>query len=401
MVLAGDLLDSRGRFLLGKGAVLQDKNIQTLKSWGITEADITGFNRGKASEETMPPITPEIFKKCEDHVAILFQYANGDHEVIRELRRLRLLYLAKKLSMGEHLPEIEDTKTGAVDIPRRKEGVLSAQDLLCNAQLTSFPDIYYRITRILNDPGSSAFQLAEVISKDTSLSTKLLKLANSVFYGLPTKVDSVTRAITIIGLNEIGTLAMGVLAIRFFKGIPQKLINMKEFWIHSLACGTLAGILARDKTGLAEERFFVGGMLHDMGRLVIAMAMPEHTKQAILESRKRLIPLHKMEKEMFGYDHAEIASLLLSKWDLPEELVNMVGFHHDPAGAPNPLDASLVHFANIIAVACQFGSSGEIFVPPLADKAWELISASPSVLAPAISQTERLVKEIIKDFIDE
>jgi len=403
MVLDSDLLDPKGRFLLGKGAVLQDKNIQTLKIWGITEADIRGLNREKAAEDTMPQISPEIMKKSEDYAAFLFQCSNSDHEAIRELKRLRILSLAKKLSAGEKLPEIDVFKRIAdlEEISPRREKLLSIDDLLSNAQLTSFPDIYYRITRILNDPDSSAYQLAEVISKDTSLSTKLLKLANSVFYGLPAKVDSVTRAITVIGLNEIGTLAMGVVAIRFFKGIPQKLVNMKDFWVHSISCGTLASILVRNKTDLAEERYFVAGMLHDIGRLVIAMAMPEHTKQAILEAQKRLIPLHSAEKEILGFDHAEIAALLLEKWDLPEELIHMVEFHHHPLVAPNLLDASIIHFANLTTIACQFGSSGEIFVPSLADKAWNLISASTSVLAPAISQTERLVKEIVKDFIDE
>jgi putative nucleotidyltransferase with HDIG domain len=404
MVLASDLKDSVGRFLLRQGTVIQDKHIHILKSWGITEADIEGLDRKKASDEIKLQIDPDILQKCEDYASALFQYSNSDHEAIRELKRLRVLHLAKMISGGENLPEIDvvETKESAISISEAadKEKLLSAEVLIKNVQLTSFPDIYYRITKVLNDPKSSASHLAEVISKDTSLSTKLLRIANSAFYGLPSKVDTVTRAITFIGLNEISTLAMGVLAMRFFKNIPQKLIDMKTFWIHSIACGTIASIIARNKKGLGEERFFVAGMLHDVGRLVTAITLPQKTVQAILESKKRLTPLFKIEKEIFGYDHAKVAALLLRKWNFPVALENMVGFHHEPAGAPQPLDASIIHFANIMSLSCQFGHSGEIFVPPLSGKAWETISISPGVLAPAISQTERLINEIMKDFVD-
>jgi len=300
MVLAGDIKDSMGRFLLRQGIALQDKHIEIFKSWGITEADIEGIDQKKASEETTQQIDPDILQKCENYASRLFQYSNNEHEAIKELKRLRILQLVKILSGGGSLPEIENVEGKESDIhiacAGEQEQLLSAEALVKNVQLTSFPDIYYRINKAINDTRSSAFYLAEVISKDTSLSTNLLKIANSAFYGLPSKVDTITRAITLIGLNEISTLAMGVLAMRFFKGIPQKLIDMKTFWIHSIACGSIASIIARNKKGLEEERFFVAGMLHDMGRLVTAITLPQRTVQAVLESRKKLNPLFKVEK---------------------------------------------------------------------------------------------------------
>ena len=404
MVLAGDIKDSMGRFLLRQGIALQDKHIEIFKSWGITEADIEGIDQKKASEETTQQIDPDILQKCENYASRLFQYSNNEHEAIKELKRLRILQLVKILSGGGSLPEIENVEGKESDIhiacAGEQEQLLSAEALVKNVQLTSFPDIYYRINKAINDTRSSASYLAEVISKDTSLSTNLLKIANSAFYGLPSKVDTITRAITLIGLNEISTLAMGVLAMRFFKGIPQKLIDMKTFWIHSIACGSIASIIARNTKGLEEERFFVAGMLHDMGRLVTAITLPRRTVQAVLESRKKLTPLFKVEKEIFGYDHAWVASLLLQKWNFPVALENMVKFHHEPAGAPQPLDASIIHFANIMSIACQFGHSGEIFVPPLMDRAWNALSIYPSMLAPTISQAERMVNEMMKDFTD-
>jgi HD-like signal output (HDOD) protein len=404
MVLADDIKDAMGRFLLRQGIVLQDKHIEIFKSWGITEANIEGIDQKIASEEMTQQIDPDILRKCDNYASLLFQYSNNDHEAIKELKRLRILQLVKIMSSGGNLPEIETVAGSERPMPgsrtAEQEMPLSAEALVKNAKLSSFPDIYYRINKVLNDPQSSASYLAEVISKDTSLSTNLLKIANSAFYGLPSKVDTVTRAITLIGLNEISTLAMGVLAMRFFKNIPQKLIDMKTFWIHAIACGSFASIIARSKKGLEEERYFVAGMLHDMGRLVAAIMLPQRTVQAIRESRNKKIPLFKIEKEIFGYDHAWVASLLLKKWNFPVVLENMVKFHHEPAGAPQPLDASIIHFSNIMAIACQFGHSGEIFVPPLMDRAWNALSISPSMLAPAVSQAERMINEMMKDFTD-
>lgn len=143
MILASDLLDAKGRFLLKRSTVLQDKHIQTLKIWGITEADIVGFNQEKAAEETLLQFDPEVLRKCESYVAKLFLYSRSEHEAMRELRRLRVLQLAGKLTAGENLPELEygEDWKGGISPPETKEELLSMNHLLSNVQLASFPDI--------------------------------------------------------------------------------------------------------------------------------------------------------------------------------------------------------------------------------------------------------------------
>ena len=162
----------------------------------------------------------------------------------------------------------------------------------------------------------------------------LLRLANSAFYGLPSKTDSITRAVTLIGTKEISTLAMGVLAIRFFKDIPQQLINMKTFWTHSVACGIIAGILAQHKIGFTEEKFFIAGLLHDIGRLIMSMGLPRNMTYAVSQSRRGSTPLYEIEDEIFGFNHTKAAALLMQKWEFPIALKNMVRHHHDPIGFP-------------------------------------------------------------------
>ena len=402
MVLATNLVDTTGRCLLAQGAVIQQKHIRIMKSWGITEADVKDIDQEQAASEAMAEIDPFLARKCEDYVTPFFRNSNQDHEVMKEIRRLTVTRLAKRWSENPGLEEVS-VDLDAVEVSERlpDENVIPLQKLVANGQLASFPDIYFRIDKALRDPKSSVSHLADIISTDTSLSAKLLRLANSAFYGLPSKTDSVTRAITLIGTKEISTLATGILAIRYFKDIPQKLINMEAFWTHSVACGLFASILAQRKIGFSEEKFFIGGLLHDIGRLIMAVGLPQSMAHTVILSRKRSVPLNVVEAEIFGFDHTQTAALLMQKWEFPATLENMVRFHHDPVLSPNPLEASIIHVADIMAIAFQFGHSGEVMIPPLNVKAWEALAVSQSVIEPTLDQAERLVNETIKDFLYE
>jgi putative nucleotidyltransferase with HDIG domain len=402
MVLAEDLVDARGRFLLAQGAVIQEKQLRVMKIWGITEADVEGVDPGEAASRAMAAIDPELLRRCEDYVTPFFRNSNQEYEVMREMRRLSVLHLAKRCMAGATFPEmeVEAGSADAGDAPT-DEKIIAPPGLMRHIQLASFLDVYYRIDEVLKDSKSSASHLADVIGKDTSLSAKLLRLANSAFYGVPSKIDTVTRAITFIGTKEISTLAMGVLAIRFFKGIPIRFIDMKTFWTHSVACGAFASILAQCKTGLSEERFFVAGLLHDIGRLVMFLGLPRNTTYAIGESRRRSVPLFVVENERFHYDHTKVGEALLEKWDFPLTLQLAVRYHHEPMRSPHPLESSIIHLADIMAIAFQFGHSGEIAVPPLEVDAWEALGISTSMIIPALAHAERLVNEMTKEFLYE
>jgi putative nucleotidyltransferase with HDIG domain len=402
MILAENLVDTTGRCLLAQGSVIQDRHIHIMKSWGITEADVEGISHEQAVSSAMVEIDPELVKKCADYMEPFFRHSNKEHEVMQEIRRLSILRLARDRSgppgIREFCPDLEniDTRETLPD-----EEIVPLLRLVINCRLASFPDIYYRIDKVLKDPMSSVSHLADTISTDPSLSATLLRLANSAFYALPSKTESVIRAVTLIGTKEISTLAMGILATRFFRDIPQNLINMKNFWAHSVACGLFASILAQHKIGFSEEKFFIAGLLHDIGRLIMAMGLPKNMAYAVGQSRRRSIPLNEIEEEVFGFNHTKVAALLMQKWEFPITLENMVRFHHDPAGSPNPLESSIIHVADIMAIAFQFGHSGEVIVPPLNAKAWEALAISQSVIEPTLAQTERLVNETVRDFLYE
>ena len=165
---------------------------------------------------------------------------------------------------------------------------------------------------------------------------------------------------------------------------------MESFWRHSIACGIIAKILAVYRRDANVERFFVAGILHDIGRLIIFTSMPD-TAQELLErcgNDKEL--LFRKEREVMGFDHADVGEALLKEWKLPTSLREMVSTHHNPLRAKHfPVESAAVHVADIIAHSMQLGNSGDHLVPPLEPKAWEVLDFSPAILTSVLDQTER------------
>jgi HD-like signal output (HDOD) protein len=408
MVLASDLKDSLGRFLLGRGTVIEEKHIRVMKIWGITSADIEGTDQEHAAQEEMRQIDPQQLPKIQKYINSFFcdSAPAVEHEALKEIKRLCVLRVAQRIDAGFiTISELEEKLQKDADARLSKplkppqEKIIPAPDLVNRSiQLSSFPDIYYQIIKVMNDTKSSASHLAEVVGNDPGLSAILLKMINSAFYGLPAKVSSIVRAIALIGGNELSTLAMGISVIRYFKDIPPEMVDMKKFWMHSVAVGVFARLLVHHKVGLSEEELFIGGLLHDIGRLVIFRAYPHSAAYAMQLAEKRRIPLFEAERKVLGYDHAAVAGLLLEKWNFPKTLQQMIKYHHLPLVSQRPLEAAIVSLSNILATAMRFGYSGNRFIPSFDEKIWAAIDLSTSVLMPSVKQADRQVNEVLRIF---
>lgn len=159
---------------------------------------------------------------------------------------------------------------------------MAADDILNRApDLPSLPDVYYRVETVLEDPNFSLEQLSEAIQVDPSISTRLLKLANSAYYGFPSKIDTITRAATIIGTQEIRELILATAVISIFQGMPVGAVSMRSFWEHSIACGLAARAIADCRGEANVERFYVAGLLHDIGRLVLYLGQPHEMNELL------------------------------------------------------------------------------------------------------------------------
>lgn len=261
----------------------------------------------------------------------------------------------------------------------------------------SLPLVYEELNQAINDPSSSSSTIGDIISKDMGLAARLLRIANSALYSFPSRIDTVSQAIIVIGIQQLRDLTLGTSVIELFEGISIDLVNMDSFWRHSIACGICARVLATYRREANVERFFVTGLLHDIGRLVMYMKLPDHARNALVRCKSSGELLYKVERELMECDHSDIGGALLQFWKLPTNLVEGIAHHHSPLSASRyPVEAALVHVADIIANAMQIGSTGERFVPPLVGEAWQRTGLSESVMVPTLQEVDRQIADTIE-----
>ena len=248
---------------------------------------------------------------------------------------------------------------------------------LVGSWAASPPILYYQLREKLDDPDSSFDDLALIIKTDPAMSARLLKIVNSAFYGFDEKVDTLTHALNIIGTEQLTDLALAAIVTSRFEGIPRDLINMETFWMHSIACGIAARKIAKRMPGVEAEKMYLGGMLHDIGSLILFKESPEDSKKILLRCKESGENLFKVEKEILGYDHAEVGALLLSEWKLSGRLAEMVKYHHQPANAGEYLkEACIIARADALVYEMKIGNSGEPGVPELDPRVFEVIPIS-------------------------
>jgi len=223
--------------------------------------------------------------------------------------------------------------------------------------LVSPPDVCIKVFELIESNDAGAQDIGDVISRDPSLTARLLRLVNSAFYGFSRRVDTVSRAITVVGVRELYSLVIAVSAIKSFTNLPNSLVNVDTFWRHGIYTGLIARALAKRCRVLHPERMFIAGMMHDIGSLVLYNRMPEVCADLLLVCDGDEGILHQAELSELGFSHADLGGALLNTWMLPETLQEAVGYHHMPSYALNSeLEASIVHLAENLANRSQIGA---------------------------------------------
>ncbi|MGR3173908.1 MAG: HDOD domain-containing protein [Candidatus Scalindua sp.] len=228
--------------------------------------------------------------------------------------------------------------------------------------MPTLPTVALRVLEVTSNPGSSANDLMEIIGPDVSLTTKILKIANSPFYGLTREVSSLQHAVTVLGFKEIRNLVISTVAFESFKNFKQDdKFDIKKFWRHSFCCGLAAKIIAVDLKSTSNE-LFVAGLIHDIGKLVMYIAFPvEFLKLVDMMSPLKLkYTAFEAEKNIFEMIHDEVGMKLLQKWLFPESLITAVGFHHHPLEADKKSSFPIiVHVADILAHVYEMQAEDE------------------------------------------
>lgn len=263
--------------------------------------------------------------------------------------------------------------------------------------LVTLPDVFIRINQLVSDPNSSIADIAKVVSQDPSFTVRLLRVANSSFYGFSTTIDTAAKAVSIIGTNQIRSLALATSVASSFEGLPNTLVSMEHFWRHSLYCALAARILAKQVRKCDPDAVFTAALLHDIGELVIFNRLPQQAKEAlllVLDSADEL-PVYQAEQQVIGFDHSKVGGELARQWKLPPMLEECIEFHHNMQPTLHyPREVALVHIANILALMAEVRTLDPKDVSPIDPRAWEILDLDAEL---AIEETVSAAQEEIAE----
>jgi len=247
--------------------------------------------------------------------------------------------------------------------------------------LPTVPETLRRLSRIIEKPNVSLTEIAGFVQSDPALTFRILKMVNSAVYGFPGRIASVSHAIMLLGLNVVKGLLLG---ISVFELMQKAMAGLYE---HSMGCAAASRIIAQKK-GLREpEEAYVAGLIHDIGKVVMALEFTKAYEAALACAEQENISIERAEKQFFADNHPVLGGVLSEKWRFPKKLTEAILYHHQPSSAELfPLETAIVHLADILTKARGLGFSGDQIVPIVDDAAFDRLQL-----------TEQDILEVFRD----
>ena len=296
--------------------------------------------------------------------------------------------------MGTVTINMEDYEKAGADADVLRMVINKIEDL------PPLPLIVHKILSLTQDETSNTSELGQVISNDQALAAKVLRIANSPLYHVSSVVTSISHAVALLGFRSIRNLAMGISTMDTFnQSAENPLLLRQQFWEHSLATALASKALADRIRHRQPDEAFVGGLLHDIGRMVFNQFFPESFSEAIREADRTRQPLQKTEKQEIGISHTLVGKLLLQKWNLPPALADGVACHHDPpikdGVDPSRLDIALIIMVadTLTKIAC-IGFGGDPYIHDADPRLWSLLPLEHSDYGAIIAELFKNVEEI-------
>ncbi len=247
--------------------------------------------------------------------------------------------------------------------------------------LPTLPSVITQITSMTSNPQTNAADIGKLIGNDPSLSSKILKLINSAYYGFPRKIQSVTKAIVLLGFNKVKNIALSASVLDAFKDKNSQSIpnfDFYQFWEHSVSVGICAEVVAKHTRAQLTDDAFIGGLLHDVGKVIIAIFLEEGADIfANAEATKRTFSQAALEK--IEIDEAKVGALLAEHWNFPENLVRSIRYSIHPDKTRQFRDVvGCIHLGKVLASSLGFPATGDHAMPVVSRQVWEELELEES-----------------------
>lgn len=270
--------------------------------------------------------------------------------------------------------------------------------------LPTLPIVAQQILNLIASPSSDMEQIAGVITRDQAITAKVIKIINSAFYGFRNRISSIQHAIVILGLNTVKNLVLGVSVVKTFEeNAKASIFNRERFWLHAfstaLAAKRIAQKLGRDNF----EDYFLAGLLHDIGILVIDQFFHDLFLEILNRSIQEKTGYLEIEKDVLGLHHGDIGGFLGERWNLPYFLLHAMIYHHSmkyipPEAIENKEIIGLTHIADITSVAMGFGTFIENYNPTRDQDTFQKIAPSDDVLKEIGLQVKQETNGLIREW---
>ena len=260
--------------------------------------------------------------------------------------------------------------------------------------LPTLPSVIVQVNEKVNNPKTSALDLARTILEDQALTARLLRLVNSPFYGFPRRVATVTEAVTILGFHPVRNLLLTASVVDLLVSEEAPEFSPTALWEHSVGTAVAAGLLARYARHEDREEVFVAGLLHDVGKLVLFHFLTKEFIKVLEMARAEDIPIRAAEHRVLGFTHDQVGRVLAERWKLPVRLSEAIGCHHRPDLAQvGKREAAIIHAADILTRALGLGSGGDDAVPSIEPESWRRLALPSTVLESLMGELDEQYAE--------
>jgi len=347
-----------------------------------------GMSRGSLK------IRSDIKEAASNHVHRLFLQA-GNSDLVRVLKKEAFKTVCKQLLRD---PDLLQSRIFPDDIePWNGEKPKDPSHFLAGLLvLPSLPYVQLQVQEILDDPESTIEDLVEVISNEPKLSAAVLRLVNSGLYQLDKSVETPAKAVEILGFDKAGSLTLGTVSLSLFKREENPVLDLEKFNKHSIACGVIAQELAKAANLGDPDRFFAGGLMHDLGLHVIFESDYGLAVELYKLANSDGYNLYKAEKELLGFNHADVGGYLLSKWKFPRQLVAAAWGHHNPRKVKTDPDAMVIHVADFISQALGYDLGISPVIGFIDNTAWEKLNLTGDQVIEMLPNIRLLIDNVLQ-----